>query len=484
MLLLGPVQAVRGFLIPAIIAGVGFGSGDLRRGLVIAAITLVVSLVVGMLPWLTTTFRITSTALMVRTGLLRRKTLTAPLDRVRSVDLQATLLHRLLRLRKVQVGTGVDDGAIELDSLAADTAEALHSRLLSGSLATRATPEVPPEGPTGGLAPTADNRPGGATGAGEQVLALFRPGWAKFAPFSLGPLAVVAGLFGAASQLDLPFASTGEAVWDWLIHLSFWVLLLLFVGGGLVLWCALTMLGYLLQWWDLRLVRTDGSLRLTRGLFTTTSTTVEEARIRGVEVKEPVLLRAVGGARLDALVTGLDNGTYGVLPQVPLPVAHGVAAEILRADPRAPLTVPLRAHGAAAHRRALLRGVRLWLACAAAVCVAFWLADRLSWPWAVATGVAAVAWGLFSGSQAYRNLGHALTEEHLVIGAASLTRTRTVLQRDGVIGWVLDANWFQRRMGLVDLTATTAAGSESVELVDVPRAEAEALVRALTPEWA
>ena len=81
-------------------------------------------------------------------------------------------------------------------------------------------------------------------------------------------------------------------------------------------------------------------------------------------------------------------------------------------------------------------------------------------------------------------LGHALTDEHLVATAASVTRRRTVLERDGLIGWVLSATWFQRRVGVVNLTATTAAGSESVVLVDVPRGEAEALVRTLTPEWA
>lgn len=488
MLLLGPVQAVRGFLVPAAVAAVGFGSSDLRRGLVIAGITLVLSLLVGMLPWLTTTYRVTGSALVVRTGVLRRQVLTAPLERVRSVDLEASLLHRLLKLRKVAVGTGVDDGAITLDSLGADAAEALHRQLLSLSAMTAASGDAERDRATDerevpSSPAAAEPGTGSAAAEPERVLATFDPGWARFAPFSLAPLVVVGGVIGATTQLDLPFWSAGEALWQWVVALSIGVVVLLLLGGGLVLWCAATMVGYLLQWWDLRLVRAHGNLRLTRGLLTTTSTTVEEARIRGVEMSEPVLLRAVGGAKLKALVTGLDDGSYGVLPQAPVAVTREVATTVLRPDPAAPVTMALHSHGPAAQRRALLRGVRRWVAPTAAAAVALWWFERLAWPWGAVAVTGALVWGLFSGWLSHRNLGHALTDEHLVVTAASVTRRRTVLERDGLIGWVLSATWFQRRVGVVDLTATTAAGSEAVVLVDVPRADAEALVRTLTPEW-
>ncbi|WP_235737868.1 PH domain-containing protein [Nocardioides alcanivorans] len=485
MLLLGPVRAVGGFLVPAVIAAVGIGSQSGRHGVIIAAVTLVVSIVVGTLPWLTTTYRITSSALVIRKGVLNRQTLTAPLDRIRSVDLEATLLHRLLALRKVEVGTGVDDGGIELDSLRAGRAEALHQHLLA--LGTRRAAPLTAD-------VVDDTLPASEAGTGQpamqrepqqpaRVLATFDPSWVRFAPFSLAPLAIAGVAIGAASQLDLPFGSTGEAVWDWLVRLSLIALVLLLVIGGLALWCAITMLGYVVQWWNLRLAREDGNLRLTRGLLTTSSTTVEEARIRGIELKEPVLLRAVQGAKLNALVTGLDDGTYGVLPQVPLGVARDIAGAILEPDPAAPQTLTLQPHGRAARRRALLRGVRGWATLVGVAAVTLWWFDRLSWQWGVVAVVVALGWGLFTGSQAYRNLGHALTDQHLVVGGASLTRTRWVLERDGVIGWVLTANWFQRRVGVVTLTATTAAGSESVDLVDVPRPEAEAIVRAVTPVW-
>ena len=121
--------------------------------------------------------------------------------------------------------------------------------------------------------------------------------WLRFAPFSLSRLAVVAGAIGVLSQFgdDLPFLNR-----DNLEHT-------LGVGGPLrarpgrrgrrwspawSIWVLISVTGYVVQWWSFLLVRERGHLRLTAGLFTTRSTTVEDARIRGVALTEPVLLRA------------------------------------------------------------------------------------------------------------------------------------------------------------------------------------------------
>ena len=58
---------------------------------------------------------------------------------------------------------------------------------------------------------------------------------------------------------------------------------------------------------------------------------------------------------------------------------------------------------------------------------------------------------------------------------------RTVLETDGIIGWALTETWFQRRAGLADLVATTAAGAEKVVVRDVPRTRAIELADTATP---
>ena len=67
--------------------------------------------------------------------------------------------------------------------------------------------------------------------------------------------------------------------------------------------------GYALAFWDFRLTRhPGGTLHVTRGLITTRATTIEERRLHGVEISEPLLLRMVAGARLIAIATGLRVG--------------------------------------------------------------------------------------------------------------------------------------------------------------------------------
>ena len=97
------------------------------------AVPLVVvgAVVFGVLPWLTTSWRVTATQFQKRTGLLNKTTSTAPLDRVRSVDLEASLLHRVLGLSKVQIGTGVDDDRITLDAVSRERAAELRTHLLA-----------------------------------------------------------------------------------------------------------------------------------------------------------------------------------------------------------------------------------------------------------------------------------------------------------------------------------------------------------------
>jgi putative membrane protein len=58
---------------------------------------------------------------------------------------------------------------------------------------------------------------------------------------------------------------------------------------------------------------------------------------------------------------------------------------------------------------------------------------------------------------------------------------RTVLEHDGIIGWVVRQSWFQRRLALATLVATTAAGAERVIARDIPLVKAIQLADDSTP---
>ena len=145
--------------------------------------------------------------------------------------------------------------------------------------------------------------------------------WLRFAPFSLGRLVIVAGALGLLSQVaeDLPVwdRDTALSAWQWLTSFTLLVVVPVVAVGLLLGWLVVSVGGYVVQWWRFLLVRDGGSLRLTHGLLTTRSITVEEARVRGVRLTEPALMRLVGGAELATLATGVEDGVTQVLPACP-----------------------------------------------------------------------------------------------------------------------------------------------------------------------
>ena len=478
-LLLDPVKALRQALVPVFVAVIGVSQSDTRFWPFILPVALLGPVVLGAVPWLTTHYRLTDTQIQVRRGLLNKSTSTAPLDRVRSVDLEASLLHRILGLQKVQVGTGVDDDRIELDALATADAQALRTTLLRRRVAVSSPLDQPGLEVGDEVSAPPDQLEAGPV---PELLARIDWSWLRFAPFSLTRLVLLAGALGVFSQFadDLPILNedTASSVWGWLQQFALVLVVVVLVVGSLAGWVLVAVTGYVVQWWNFRLVREQGGFNLTNGLFTTRSITVEEAKVRGVELTEPMLLRAVGGAELSTLATGVEDGVTAVLPPCPRDVAVSVGEAVLAAS--GPLTEPLVEHGPLARRRAWLRQVRAWLVLPVLAAVAVWWLEQ-PWWWPVPVAVAALALAALVGETSYRHLGHHLLGEHLVAGSGALARVRTVLETDGIIGWVVRQSWWQRRIGLADLVATTAAGQERVVVRDVGLDVAVALADRTTP---
>ncbi len=445
-----------------------------------------VVLALGVYRWFTTTFRITPQLVQVRSGLVNRRTLTVPLDRVRTVDVTAPFLHRLLGLARVSVGTGQSDrrnDSLRLDALGAEEADRLAGELLHRQrqvAAEEAAPTglpAPPEVALG--APAAGATAARAAAAGATDLAHFDPAWIRFGPFTLSGLVTVLVVLGFVSRYIsyihvqiLPGVRAAEqrAAQGGLIAIVVVAALLLILVVVL-----LSTIGYLVAFWGFRLSRqAEGTLQVRRGLITTRSVTIEERRLRGIEISEPLLLRAVRGARCIAITTGLrvgrgaDRGGSVLLPPAPREVALRVAGEVIR-DPR-PVGTPLRRHGPAATRRRFTRALLVGaILCALLILgeylvglgVEFWIASLVILPLA-----ALLAW------DRGRSLGHTVRDRWLVVRIGSLIRRTSIVNCDGVIGWDLHQSFFQRRLGLLTLSATTAAGRQRYTAQDVSVEEA------------
>ncbi len=446
--------------------------------------TLGIVVGIGLIRWATTTYRVTEHQVQVRRGLLRRATLTVPRERVRSVDLTAHFMHRLLGLQRLTIGTGQRDqrkeGDLRLDALSTADAHRLRDELLHQRrpAATRA----PSGAATGVTAVTAVT--------GESELARLRPEWFRYAPFSLYGLATILVAVGLGfrflneARLSPDQVGPVRGALDQLRHAPLGLAVAEVAVGVVLLIAIFSTIGYLLAFWGFRLTRTGtGTLHVTRGLITTRAITIEERRLRGVEVGAPALLRLVGGARLVAITTGVRAGAGAarggslLCPPAPQGTVLAVAQRVL-GGPN-PLAAPLTGHGRRAVRRRYTRA--LWpvlLLVAALAAAAHWL----GWPgylWRDALVLVPLAVLLAAGRAA--SLGHALAGRYLVARQGALNRRHSALADQGVVGWTLRRSYFQRRAGLATLTATTAAGRQHYDVLDVPQSRAVQLADAITP---
>ena len=259
---------------------------------------------------------------------------------------------------------------------------------------------------------------------------------------------------------------------------------------ALILLVLLAVAGYVALFWGFTLVRLGDVLRVSRGLLTTRTTTIDIRRLRGAEFSEPLLLRLVGGARCLAITTGLrvgegaEHGGSLLLPAAPRPVARQVTASVLATTGRADgvadalVTGDLVRHGPAARRRRYIRALAGALVLIAGIALAWRTGLIPAWAWLASLVLLPLAAAL--AADRYRSLGHLLTRGWLITRTGTLVRRRCVLSTDGIIGWRIHQSWFQRRQGLVSLAATTAAGHQHYVAHDIPAADAIALASAAT----
>ncbi|MFE7586243.1 PH domain-containing protein [Streptomyces gardneri] len=405
--------------------------------------------------WRRTRYRIGPERVELHTGLLLVKRRSLARERIRSVDLTANPLQRLLGLVKVRIGTGESTGGSE-STLELDLVTRAEGELLRHDLLARAATDagVPDEG----------------------ALATVDPRWIRYAPVSFVAPALGGAAAGAVMQVSEWFGAQAEVI-DWIgerfrdVSLVWMLVDLALIAtvvgavGALGLWVEM--------WWNYRLEREPGgTLRVRRGLLTARSVSIEERRLRGIEVVEPLGVRLAGAARVDAVATGLakDDGDKHadlktLLPAVPRELADRVAAQVL-GEPEPPTGTPLAAHPRAARTRRLRWA--LWSVAAPVALLAglgLLLTPVLLY---VAAGCAVVLTPLavLLALDAYRSLGHGVSGAYLVTRSGTVRRTTVALQRSGVIGWTVKQSYFQRRAGVLTLTATTAAGDGAYDILD------------------
>ncbi|MEU9124864.1 PH domain-containing protein [Streptomyces sp. NPDC048506] len=440
--------------------------------LVAIAASFAVVTALGLIRWARTEFRVAADTLDVRSGLLNRRQRSVPLHRIRTVDLTASPLHRLLGVTVLRAGTagsGDGSGELSLDALTVAEAERLRGELLARADA-------------GALAE-------------DPVLARINWRWLRYAPLTFW---VVGGVFVAAGSIYRVLDGIGIEPWRLgVVRRAFaefgtsalWLTVPAAVLAVLALGSVGALALYVENWWNYSLEWTDArTLRVRRGLFTTRSVTIERARLRGVVLREPLLLRAGGGALVRAVAGGLGNREEnrkrsGLVPPAPRAEALRAAGGALRAPfPGSAAPAPLTPHPRAALRRRRVRGLAFVVLPGTAVLAALGAAFTpvlLHCAWVFAVVATPVV--LWLARDAYRSLGHGIEGGCLVARSGTFSRDTLALQRGAIAAWTFSTSPFTRRSGLVTLTAAVAAGEDGYRVRDLAAADAPAFAAAAAP---
>ncbi|MDT5266295.1 MAG: putative rane protein [Mycobacterium sp.] len=468
MLVVHPAHEVLRQL-PLLIGSVVLGSATGNPLWSIAALVLMI--VFGVARWFTTTYRIDAEQIQRREGVLQRSVLSVPRNRIRSVSTDARVLHRLLGLTVVKVSTGREakgDAEFALDAVRSDEVPGLRAILLADSLpdALEAGEEAAPP---------------------ERVLARWQPSWLRYSPLSFTGLAMIAAAVGVIYQTgavaalkDSPLAQQGLDAAERLGVVATVVVAVLTV---LILGVLLSVLRSLVTFGNLVLSRRDekgaGVLHLQHGLLRVREHTFDMRRLRGGTIRQPLLVRAFGGARLDAVMTGVDGSGEAslLLPPCPAATAEAVLTELIgRPDV---VTGELRHHGPAATRRRWTRAMTFPALIAVGLAATAFVVAVPAWAW-VLCGLVTVA-GVFLAADRSRALGHRVGDGWLVARSGSLDRRRDCLAAAGIIGWTARQTLFQRRAGVATLIAATPAGVKGYRVLDVPAELAWSIAAAASP---
>jgi putative membrane protein len=463
MLLVHPVHEVLR-QVPLLIGSIVLGSATNNPLWSLVGLAMIVGL--GIARWFTTSYRIDEEDVQLRTGVVQRNVLSLPRNRIRSVQTDARLLHRLLGLTVLRVSTGQEgkgDNSFELDAVAADEVSRLRAILLS------------------------TEAPDGATAHADMPLARWAPTWLRYSPLSFSGLAMIAAAVGLLYQTGFgprlfrtQVAESGlDAAQRFGVAASVTVATVVIVLASVLLAVGRSLLAF----GNLVLTRRPGTegdtLHLRHGLVRVRDRTFDMRRLRGGTLREPLLVRALGGARLDAVMTGVNGAGESslLLPPCPAGTAKRVLAELI--DDAEAVAAPLRSHGRAAARRRWTRALMMPAVVTVGLAVAALRPGVPLWVWpalVVLTGCCALL-----AADRVRSLGHRVDGGWLIARSGSVERRRDCIAGAGIIGWTVRQTLFQRRAGVATLVAATAAGTKRYEVLDVPADLAWAVAAEASP---
>jgi putative membrane protein len=276
--------------------------------LAILVVVLAAAAFAGWVSWRFSRFRVGSSQVELRTGVLFRQHRQVALERIQAVELSRPLLARATGLAKVVVqAAGGADSSLTLAFLGVSRAEDLRLQLLDlaghtderrpgaeampGGVAAQ-VPAAPPQ-----PRPVADGRPLVSVPNGRLFLATILHGSTVF----LGVLALAVGASGQLGELGVVFAGVPA-----ILPVAFAV--------------AVGRVRELLTHGNFSLARTETALRVRHGLTDLRHATIPLHRVQAVEVLQPLWWRPWDWWRIRVNVAGVHGAGEDAVETTLLPV--------------------------------------------------------------------------------------------------------------------------------------------------------------------
>lgn len=309
-----------------------------------AATFLIFAVLIGsfFISWFFYRFAVDSSNLYIKSGILFRTERKARLDRVQSIDVNRSLLARILGLAelKFDVADGAES-ALKVQYLKYRDARELRDELLVQVRDLKNGQRSPSQAPADGekaeagsshlrdrLTQHVTENFVGVKGEGEEQI-VHVPVGRLLGSMALS-LGTIFALLGALTTLALMF---------WL-ELGFGAMFASNVG--LILGIGATVWNRLNNGFNFRLSTSPDGLKTRFGLTDTVTKTLPEGRIQAITVTQPLLWRMAGWYRVRVSLAGQGDNEDGAFAGELLPV--GTRADLLRI---LPLVVTDEAHGGA-----------------------------------------------------------------------------------------------------------------------------------------
>lgn len=292
-ILFNGIKTIKEAFIPILVAVLG----SLRDGLnvytlLVPAVLLIIVLISSIASWYRFSYRIEADELRIEYGIFIRKKRYISKHRIQSIDLTSDVLHRMLRLVRVQIETASSgtDAEGELKAVKLEEGERLRAALKS----VKDQPGEQEDLPT-------------AVAPSEKIT------WKNLfiAGSTSGSIGVIlAGFaiaFGKLSQFipDRVYSSTV----DWMIGTGV-VLIALLAAVVLILLWLLGIASTMIKYGNFTITQTKDELFITRGLLEKKQITIPLKRIQAIRITESIVRQPLGYVTVHAEVAGgsLDKG--------------------------------------------------------------------------------------------------------------------------------------------------------------------------------